>query len=241
MSREWYAAWAKWRDQGSKKGERPAAAPKVIPKWAWDRYRAEVKARNAPASPLTPYQSVLFLAQPLTDALQAPKSYKAAVTADPAYDQYARADHAQMVRDAGLDVYVWYVSTEVPKARALEVAQRLGATKIIGQAETAAQYDAAKADGLKAVVGNLSALTDVQLAEVAAAEMIMVNETYYNVQPWLKPDWRNANAGVAGNCLAVYASAREGAVYTPLVAQPFIKGRDSVYCVGMRAEDWAAL
>jgi hypothetical protein len=248
MSRSapWYRAWANWRLAGSPKGKRPASAPKHIPDWAWDRYKKEYallhpKPPPVPFDPTAPYRSVLFLAGSMLDVLQAPTSYKAAVTADPTYDQHASADQSAQLRAAGYQVYVWYVPTEVSKQRAEEVANRLSASRIIGQAESTAQYAASKADGLKAVVGNITSLNGEQLAEVAAAQMIFVNETYYNVQPWLKPDWRNANDGIAGNCLAVYGSTSEGAKYTPLVTQPFVRGRDSVYAVGMQPEDWAVL
>lgn len=239
----WYRAWADWRAQGSQKGKRPASAPKKIPNWAWDRYKAEFLATKPTPSEahLVPYRSIVFLAQDMTDALAAPAHYKIAVTADPAYGQYVRPEIAATLRAAGHEIYVWYVPTEVSRERAIEVGKQLGATRVIGQAESAHQYATSKEHGLKAVVGNITALLPEQIAEVAEAKMIMVNETYYNVQPWLKPDWRNANHGIAGNCLAVYASTTEGAEYTPLQGQPFVKRRDSVYGPGMRPEDWATL
>lgn len=195
-----------------------------------------------PSSALAPYHSILFMAQNPGDALGVPSYYRVAFTADPAYDGYATRAVADQLRNAGHGIYVWYVPTEVSASRAGEVAARIGASLIIGQCETADQFDASIGRGLKGMVGNLSALRPNQLSRVASGEFVVVVEDYWNCGGGA-PDWHNANAGVAGNCVAVYedgdCSRKPLSEY--VAAGRFVPHRDSVYGPGMTAEDWAAL
>jgi hypothetical protein len=72
-----------------------------------------------------------------------------------------------------------------------------------------------------------------------------VLELYCNLQPSLQPDYRNANAGIGGHCIACYGSDTEGAVYTPVAwyrEQGYYRPKiDSVYGVGLTDEDWRNL
>jgi hypothetical protein len=207
----------------------------------------EQEAKPAPAPPppavnLEPYRSGIYMAQNMLEALAAPAHYKVIVTADPAYDHYATRQAADTLRAAGHEIMVWYVPTEVSRQRADEVAMRLSATRTIGQAETAEQFDRSWEHGRRAVIGNLSAIRPDQLAKVAAGEMVFVNECYWGCGAGM-PNWRNANAGVAGDCIAVYADGQctRHSVVEHIAAGRFVRGRDSVYGPGMRAEDWSAL
>lgn len=201
---------------------------------------------HAPAPPppdaLAPYRSILFMGQSPGDALAAPAYYRVAFTADPAYDGYASRAVADRMRDRGMGIYVWYVPTEVSKARADEVAARLGAPVILGQCETTEQYDASVAHGRRAMVGNLSALRADQLAKVASGERIVVVEDYWNCGGGA-PDWRNANAGVPCNCIAVYGDGQcaRKPLSEYIAAGRFVPHRDSVYGPGMTADDWGVL
>ena len=210
----------------------------------------QLKTLAPPAPPpapspeaLAPYRSILFMGENPGDAFAAPGYYKVAFTPDPAYDGYARRAVADQLRAAGHGIYVWYVPTEVSATRADDVAARLGASHVLGQCETADQFDATVAHGRKAMVGNLAALRPDQLARVASGERVVVNELYRNCQGNQQPDWKNANAGVPGNCVAVYG---DGDCQRMPLSQYvrdglFVPHRDSVYGPGMRAEDWAAL
>jgi hypothetical protein len=97
------------------------------------------------------------------------------------------------------------------------------------------------------MVGSIDAnvLDDRRLARVANGEVLVSIELYRNIQPNLMPDWRNANAGVGGHCIACYESDTEGAVYTPVSSYRelgyYAPKRDSVYAVGLTADDWQAL
>jgi len=197
-----------------------------------------------PGVNLEPARNVAFFASVTDDAIQQfcrlPKTWKAAFTADHAYpvsDQQINA-----VKASGHRAYSWCdCRTTLPPA-AIDMAKNRGLSGWYGQGESAAEFDEATRlfrDPV-AVIGNLSALDPDQLLVVAHASVLFINETYYNVQPNLKPDWRGANNGVGGNCWACYASASEGAVYTP-IDQRFNKATDSVYTEGMLPADWAAL
>ncbi len=193
--------------------------------------------------PLAPYRKLLFMAQSPLDALQAGPGWTVLFTADPAYDSWATKSAADQMRAAGQQVGVWYVPTEVTEARADEVAARLGTTFILGQCETSGQFDASVVQGCKAMVGNLSALEPPQLALVALGVRIVINETYYGCNPGMQPDWRNANKGVAGNCLACYHDSQCQRI--PLSEQIangwYVHGRDSLYGPGLTGEDYAVL
>ena len=193
---------------------------------------------------LEPARNVAFFATVTDDAIQyfcrLPKTWKAAFTADPAYqvtDQQIAA-----VKASGHRAYSWCDcrTTLPPDAYRMAVTRYLAGW--YGQGESADEFDEALKYIRKptAIVGNLSALTAIQLAKVANADVLFINETYYNVQPNLHPDWRGANNGIGGNCWACYASASEGAVYTPIDAR-FNKATDSVYTEGMLPADWEYL
>jgi hypothetical protein len=97
------------------------------------------------------------------------------------------------------------------------------------------------------MVGSINAqvLDDARLARVSSGEVLVSVELYRNLQPGQQPDWRNANAGIGGHCIAIYASDTEGAVYTPVTSYRglghYVPKRDSVYAVGLTADDWQAL
>jgi len=199
-----------------------------------------------PGVNLEPARNVAFFASVTDDAIQyfcrLPKTWKAAFTADPAYpvtDQQIAA-----VKASGHRAYSWCDCRTTLPPSAMSMARDRGLSGWYGQGESTYEFDVAVSYPYPAkptaIVGNLTALRADQLAQVSHADVLFINETYYNVQPNLKPDWRGANHGVGGNCWACYASASEGAVYTPIDAR-FNKATDSVYTEGMLAADWAAL
>lgn len=216
-----------------------AAAPKPSP--------PPVVTPPSSADPLELARNVCFFATVDDGAItyfnRLPPSWKAAFTADPAYpvtDQQIAA-----VKASGHRVYSWCdcrpTPDGTPPRAAIDMARDRSLDGWYGQAETANEFDRAFTASAPAVVGNLSALTPDQLAVVAAGgPPLFINETYYNVQPWMKPDWRGANKGVGGNCWAFYASASEGAVHTPL-DERFNAATDSIYAEGMLEADWKAL
>jgi len=197
-----------------------------------------------PGVNLEPARNVAFFATVTDDNIQhfcrLPKTWKAAFTADPAYqvtDQQIAA-----VKASGHRAYSWCDCRTTLPPEAYYMASHRNLSGWYGQAESAAEFDVAAVfrDRPLAVVGNLSALRTDQLLLVSNGTVLFINETYYNVQPNLHPDWKGANNGIGGNCWACYASASEGAVYTP-IDQRFNKQTDSVYTEGMLPTDWEYL
>jgi hypothetical protein len=249
--------WADWIAAG----ERTLAARELEPPDQRDRRRAYKTREGDPggmtqpadaarsASSLSPARNVAFFATVTDEALDhfcaLPPSWKAAFTADPKYpvtdEQIAR------VRKSGHQAFAWgdcHSPGLMPNdIQAFRV--RRGLAGWYGEAESAGAFDWAMRGAIEAyvnsfpvaLVGKIDTLRDDQLALVAAGQVLFINETYFNVQPDLVPNWRNANEGIGGNCWACYASDKEGAVYTPVDSR-FNPETDSVYTEGMLAGDW---
>jgi hypothetical protein len=199
----------------------------------------------APGVDLEPARNLLVWAtvteSALLQACQLPPRWKFLFTADPAY-RFPR-EWVAVVKASGHHAYAWCdCHTTLPVA-CRTFAQEYGLEDWYGEAESAAAFDTAYNAGAPAVVGNLSALTAAQLSLVGQAKILFAHELYLNVHPWEKPDWRNANAGVGGNCGAVYGSASEGADYTPVSSQPaeWFHPYGSWYVEAFRAADWETL
>ncbi len=94
--------------------------------------------------------------------------------------------------------------------------------------------------GAKAMVGNLSALRPEQIALVAQGKVFISQELYRNCSPGQQADWHNANAGVAGNCVAFYGDADCQACGWERYPD-FVGRRDSVYGPGTSVAQYGAL
>jgi hypothetical protein len=114
-----------------------------------------------------------------------------------------------------------------------------------GECESAPAFDVAYRAGSRKMVGNLSSLTDGQITVIRGGIVHVTNETYFNVNPNYPVDWRNANAGVGSNCMAVYESSTEHANYYSLAQQhsdgKYNPANDCVYVAGFQTQDWAYL
>jgi len=130
---------------------------------------------------------------------------------------------------------------------ALAMADEYGLDGAWGQCETTPEFDHAYENGARRMVGsvNTAVLDDARLAKVASGEVLISLELYCNKNRDLLPDWRNANAGIGGNCIACYGSDSEGAVYTPVSWYRerglYVPKQDSVYGVGLSPDDWKNL
>src|SRR6185312_2439130 len=178
----------------------------------------------------------------IREALTLPPKWKFLFSADPTYKPSAEV--AAHVIAAGRDANAWCDCSGTLPPAAKQMVFEYGLSDWYGQGETSAQFDVAVDAGAKAAIVNLSALTPSQLALVASASVLVVEENYRNVRPVVAPDWRNANAGIGGNCGAVYGSASEGAVYTPVrwqIEKGWFGVNDSWYVEGFQPDDWQAL
>ncbi len=259
----WFWLWAHWRDLGAT-GPRPKSAPKLIPAWAWVRYLihrgykwaddpAVPSPSPVPSTDRAPHKAVLFHAGDVLDWTGAPSFYWRSLSADVG-QQWLTAGFVGAARKASLGfVTAWCdcrPSGGTDAQYAINAARAFGLKGWHAQAETAAQFDHAlqrgRENGLMplAFVGNLGALRPDQLALVARGDVKFIVETYYNVQPGLQPDWKGANAGIGGNCVAMYASDTEGAQRVALSTMRadgrFSRGNDSIFTPGSQPEDVAA-
>lgn len=256
--------WNAWKDVGFAR-PRPPDVWKRVPKWdgvfsPWDLRKAILDKRpttpqpsplpTPPPPPVAhkPFQYVLFMGQSLLEALPAQAHYKVAATADPAYDSFANRADADKLREAGHEIYVWYVPTQVSRARAEEIAQRLGTSVIIGQCESAAEFDVSLAHGCKAMVGNVHSLREDQRAKIRSGAVVLVQEDYWNVQPWSQRDYDGVIP--AGACIAVYDGHSEHPDTVPVDWKRTVKdyiaaGRlfpgDGLYGPGASPADFRAM
>jgi hypothetical protein len=199
-----------------------------------------------PAVDLSPVRNLLVFAtvsdDALSEALTLPARWKFLFSADPVY----RPTQLQVntVRNAGRQVYAWSDCRTTMPIESKAMVRSFALDGWYGQGENAGEFDVCAAAGGTRAIVNVSALNGTQLAAVANARILVTNENYRNVNPETKPDWRNANAGIGGNCGAVYGSASEGAVYTSVKSQ-LMNGwfgvNDSWYCEGFLPADWQAL
>ena len=204
-----------------------------------------------PAPGVSSAQARIFLAHSPLDCLAAPSWMVPVCTADAGYRRWYTPDVIAELRGYFGAVEAWCdcrpAGEGTAYSEALAMVDEFGLDGAWGQCETTAEFDAAYDGGARRMVGSINAqvLDDTRLAKVSSGEVLVSVELYRNLQPALQPDWRNANAGIGGNCIACYASDTEGAVYTPVASYRelgyYAPRRDSVYGVGLSADDWQAL
>jgi len=214
-----------------------------------------------PSSNTDDAKARIFFAQNPLDAIhaEAPRWMTAVCTADHGYRQFYPPDVIDQLKSYFAGVESW-CDCRVPSGyhegqgtgydEAVKMAHELlghpegqGAW---GQCETQMEWDNAYAAGCRRMVGKISneVCDDTRLAKVASGEVHLSVELYCNCMPWVVPDWRNANNGVGGNCIACYADGTP--CYQTSVQWYKDKGwyvpkRDSVYGVGLTPSDWKAL
>ena len=114
-----------------------------------------------------------------------------------------------------------------------------------GQCENAHEFDNAYAGGARRMIGQLAGLRPEQADRVGTAEVLLAFELYRNVMPWQVPDYGDDGAGVGSNAIGCYASASEGATHYPVAQYKaegyYVPKRDSVYGIGLTAQDWKDL
>jgi len=197
----------------------------------------------------------IFLAQNPLDSLQAPSWMVPVCTADHGYRSFYPPSVIEQLRAHFGKVESW-VDCRVPSGyhegqgtgydEALKMATDLGLDGSWGQCETQMEWDNGYAAGARRMVGKISAevCDPPRLAKVSSGEVHLAVELYCNCMPWVQPDWRDANNGVGGNCIAVYSDATP-CYYTPVQWYKdkgwYVPKRDSIYGVGLTPDDWRAL
>lgn len=172
---------------------------------ALQQLREQPTPPPVPAVDLSPVRSVLILADDPWGALESPPHYQFWITADEGYrDYYDDGKFIAAARRQGRTIRSWCDCKPggTPPEIGLLFAREwnLG---FAGEGESPAAFDTAYNAGARVMVVDLAALRPDQIGKIATGEVICTVELYRNDQPDMKPDWRNANAGIGGNCIAV--------------------------------------
>jgi hypothetical protein len=227
---------------------------------AWDKWQrteqiekndhdAEEDDYRPPGTDLSTAQCRIFLAQAPLDSLAGPAWMVPVCTADPGYRSWYTPDTIARLRSHFGCVEAWCdcrASGGTPYSAAQQMVTDLKLDgPAWGQCETAAEFDHGYESGARRMIGQLAGLRPDQANRVGTAEVLLAFELYRNVMPWQVPDYGTSGAGVGGNAIACYASSTEGAVYTPVATYRelgyYQPKRDSVYGVGLHAQDWIDL
>jgi len=203
----------------------------------------------SPSGDLSSVRARIFLAQSPLDCLAAPSWMVPVCTADSTYRSWYSPQVIAELRDHFGTVEAWCdCRNPTPYSQAEQMVEELGLDgPAWGQCETTGELENGYNAGARRFIGNIdvNVMNDTWLSRVKTGEIKMTVELYRNVQPWMLPDWRNANAGIGGNCIACYASETEGAMYTPVKAYKdlglYVAQHDSVYGVGLTHQDWLDL
>ena len=191
----------------------------------------------------------MFLAQEPLDCLQAPQYMIPVCTADPGYAHYYTPDTIAQLRARFSRVEAW-CDCRGSGGTPYSVAQKMVTDLKLdgpawGQCENAAEFEHGYNGGARRMIGQIAGLNSDQKSKVSANGVHLCFELYRNVMPWQVPDYESCGGGVGGNAIGCYASASEGAVYTPVSSYKqlgyYQSGRDSVYAVGLHPEDWKEL
>jgi hypothetical protein len=199
-----------------------------------------------PSVDLGVVQARIFLAQSPLDSLAAPTWMVPVCTADQGYRNWYSTDVISKLRSHFGRVEAWCdCRNPTAYSEAEAMVSEFGLDGAWGQCENQAEWDHAYEYGSRRMVGNITALSDSAKELVKNQTVLLSVELYRNVMPWMLPDWMGCNAGIGGNCIGVYESASEGAVYTSVASYKeaglYVPKQDSVYGVGLRPEDWANL
>lgn len=204
---------------------------------------------GAPPSP--PPRSVLtFQAQRVIFCANAPlacpaglRGYTAALSADPAYAEWASRGTVTLLRDRGYRVVSWCDCDATPAAAAIALIAQLGLDGWIGQAETSEQLHNCIQAGCHTIVGNPNAWTAderrIITAQIERGVQAIIGEMY---RP--DPGYSAQGVPIASFC---YGIALDAGSYTPLAeylaASP--PGSIETCCVfhaaGLRDDDWRLL
>lgn len=223
--------WALWRDQGGIPSKRPLAVSLYIKKhgripaeW-WVRYAIHKGIKPPPPPPPPPqpvpsgysqqpdahfYRYAAICAENPWTLANTPTKYGAWLTVDPAYAvDRGLVDRLRAQRLVGC----WGNPAQLPAATFYDFADRMSIPRhlIMGQAETAYEFDKSVDMGVRCVIGNLSSLRDDQLQMVKSNKMLFIQEDYWNVMPWLQLDFRGTTP--VSMCHGIYPGQSDSPTY----------------------------
>lgn len=160
-------------------------------------------------------KNVIFCAQDPATALNSPKKYKVALTADPAYAHWVTQGLVDQFHAQGRLVFSWGVQTQIPASEILAMRDRYGMDGAIGQGEVQAEYDTAIQAGFGIIVANPNSWNEASRADanarIAAGTLAVIGECYTNLGgPW--PNQYGAGGvNISSVCIGVYDGSHETA------------------------------
>jgi hypothetical protein len=212
------------------------------------KHPAAVPPPPKPQAGLKDAQARMFLAQDPLDCLQAGQHMTPVCTADPGYAHYYAPAVITALKQRFGKVEAWCdcrTSGGTPYDAALLMVAKHDLAGAWGQCETAQEFDHGYSSGARRMIGQLAGLRPDQKQLISADGVHLAFELYRNVMPWQQPDYETQGAGIGGNAIGIYASSTEGATYTPVADYKslgyYLPGRDSVYAVGLKPQDWKEL
>lgn len=198
--------------------------------------------------------NMVFCAQGSEQALNAPKGWPVALTADPAYATWARPGIVAQLRAQGRRIYAWGVQTQIPASTITGLRDALGLDGAIFQAETSEEYATAMGARAQIVIGNPNAWTDLQRHDatdmIGRGTLAVIGECYTNLGgPW-PTSYSAGGVPICSICIGVYDGTSEvpGQGWYPTVSaykqncpQELWKTVGVYHAAGLRPEDWQAL
>lgn len=201
--------WAGWVDRG-RKWPRPVQVTKWIsahgpvPKVWYLRYYVHkglkppvfhpppvpVPPPVPPATPLVEiYKKAVVCAQDPLSAMTIPSDYTFWLTADPKYDP---GQNVVTTLKSKFKVGAWCNPVQISQEIFLAFCKKydIHPEMRMGQSETANEFDASVSWGLKVTVGQLASLRSDQKKKIANHEVFHLEEDYWNVMPWMVPDFQ---------------------------------------------------
>jgi hypothetical protein len=169
-------------------------------------------------------KNVVFCAQHADAALASPHKMKIAVTADPAYAQWATQGLVDQAHAQGRLVFAWGVQTQIPPQSIVELANRLGMDGSIGQAETQEEYETAVAFGFGIIVGNPNAWNQASRDDanrrISSGTLAVIGEDYANLGGPPPNEYSAGGVNISSVCIGVYDGSNEqpGSGWNPSVA-----------------------
>jgi len=167
---------------------------------------------------------VVFCAQDSAAALKAPRKMSAALTADPAYAQWATQEVVALLRAQGRKLFAWGNQTQIPASAITGLRDQLDLDGAIGQGETQQEYETAVRAGFGIIVGNPNAWNRAEREDanqrIAAGTLAVIGEDYANLGGPPPNAYSAGGVNISSVCIGVYDGSSEvpGSGWNPSVA-----------------------
>jgi hypothetical protein len=158
-------------------------------------------------------KNMIFCAQNSEAALPSPTKYKVALTADPAYAQWATQSIVDQFHAQGRLVFSWGVQTQIPPSAITDLRDRLGMDGAIMQGETQEEYETAMQAGAGIIVANPNAWNqpsrDDANQRIAAGTLAVIGEDYANLGGPPPNEYGAGGVNICSVCIGVYDGSNE--------------------------------